>query len=234
MIDYTFEKVTTERLYVQVAQQLTNQIQQGLYKFGERLPSERELAERLNVGRPTIREAMIALDIAQIVEIRTGSGIYVSVDNTHLSADFTDTGVGLFDVLEMRYIIEAESSAIAATKITDAQILELESIINEMEMYEHDAERSELADKQFHLKIAEICQNNALYKLINWLWDLRISSQLSSAYLRRIRTEGVVPSIEEHKALVKALKARDPLLARETMKQHIENATDNASLNFEH
>ena len=73
-----FQVITTDRLYVKIAEQLRGLIEAGVYKPGDRFPAERALAEKLGVSRPTIREAMIALEISGIIEIRTGSGIYVS------------------------------------------------------------------------------------------------------------------------------------------------------------
>src|SRR5690606_34370983 len=71
------QAVKTDRLYVKVADQLTRLIVEGVFAVGGRLPSERDLADQLKVSRPTIREAMIALELSGIIEIRTGSGIYV-------------------------------------------------------------------------------------------------------------------------------------------------------------
>ena len=68
---------TDERLYVRIARRITGLMESGDFKAGEKLPSERDLATMLNVSRPSIREAMIALEVSGIIEVRTGSGIYV-------------------------------------------------------------------------------------------------------------------------------------------------------------
>src|ERR1700676_3411853 len=117
-----FQAVATQRLYQQVAQQISDLIRSGELPGGERLPAERDLAKRLGVSRPTIREAMVALEIAGFVEVRTGSGVYVraaEASETNHSADPParfDSGPGPFDLLAARLIIEPEIAGVAARK----------------------------------------------------------------------------------------------------------------------
>ena len=92
------QTIKAERLYVKVAAQLSKLVSEGAILPGERLPSERELAEKLNVSRPTIREAMIALELSGIVEIRTGSGIYINEKKPFIVSQ--DKGIGPFDILQ--------------------------------------------------------------------------------------------------------------------------------------
>ena len=109
------QAIKASRLYVQVAQQLSALVNDGVIKAGERLPSERDLAEKLNVSRPTIREAMIALELSGIIEIRTGSGIFVTQKKPRLTID--DRGIGPFEILEIRKILEAEACAVAVCRL---------------------------------------------------------------------------------------------------------------------
>lgn len=225
------ETIKTQRLYLKVAEQITRLVQDGTIKPGERLPSERELAEKLGVSRPTIREAMIALEIAGVIEIRTGSGIYI----THKKPELTlvDEGTGPYEILDTRYIVESEACAMAATRITDSQLAELKQTIVEMEEEEKLPDASEKADMKFHLLIAEACQNSAISSIVKWLWELRNQSHLSQVFMARLRKEGVHPSINEHKRIVAALEKRDPERARNAMKLHIEGAIEAASTYFE-
>lgn len=224
------QAIKTNRLYIQVADQLTALIDSGAIKPGERFPAERELAEKLGVSRPTIREAMIAMELSGIIEIRTGSGIYVSKQKPILEA--RDKGVGPFEILEIRYIIESEACALAATRITDEQITQLKETLIAMEEEEKQPDASEKADWKFHLLIAEAAQNSAIYSVVNWLWELRNQSELSTAFFERIRQEGVHPSINDHRKIVEALEKRNPEKARMAMKFHIENATAAAATYF--
>ncbi|WP_111979174.1 FadR/GntR family transcriptional regulator [Algibacillus agarilyticus] len=231
-----FKTIKTDRLYVKVADQLNNLIENDVFKPGERFPSERELAEKLGVSRPTIREAMIYLEISGVIEIRTGSGIYVAhqakkVMGQQAELDVSQ-GIGLFESLEMRYILEPEMCALAAARITDEQIAELRAIIQEMVVEEKSPNPAENADRKFHLAIAKASQNEAIYESINWLWELRVKSGINSEFLKKIRKEGVHPSIEEHIKIVNALEQRNPDKARTAMKVHIESSTDNAAEHF--
>ena len=139
------QAVKTDRLYIKVAEQLSKLVKDGAIKPGERFPAERDLAERLGVSRPTIREAMIALELSGVIEIRTGSGIYVSKKKTKVETqiDSGDKGVGPFEILEIRYILEAEACALAAARITDEQIAQLKEALKEMEE-EEKRERARL------------------------------------------------------------------------------------------
>lgn len=222
--------IKTDRLYIKVAEQLSQLIRDGVIKPGERLPAERSLSEKLGVSRPVVREAMIALELSGIIEIRTGSGIYVTTKKSKLGR--AAKGVGPFEILEIRYILESEACALAATRITDDQIEQLEQVLREMEEEEKQEDASEKADWRFHTIIAEASQNSAIYSVVNWLWELRNESPLSTAFLERIRKEGIHPSITDHKRIAEALKQRNPEKARLAMKNHIDNATAAAAAHF--
>ncbi len=224
--------VKSDRLYVKVAEQLKGLITNEVIMPGERFPSERELAEKLGVSRPTIREAMIALELSGVIEIRTGSGIYVTHQKGMLGDDVKDKGVGPFEILEIRYILEAEACALAASRITNEQLAQLRQTLLEMEEEEKLADASERADQKFHSIIAEASQNSAISSVVDWLWKLRNESDLSTLFLERIRKEGVHPCIEEHKRILQALEQRNPEQARTAMKNHLENATANAAIYF--
>jgi GntR family transcriptional repressor for pyruvate dehydrogenase complex len=224
------QAIKTDRLYVKVAAQLSKLVSDGVIQPGERLPSERELAEKLNVSRPTIREAMIALELSGIVEIRTGSGIYVTEKKPLMVAE--DKGIGPFEILEIRSILESEACSLAAKNITDEQVQQLKDTIIEMEEEEKRPDSSEKADWKFHNIIAGASQNSAISSVVNWLWELRNKSDLSSAFAARLRKEGVHPSIQDHKDIVLALENRNADEARTAMLKHIENATTAAANYF--
>ena len=114
------DAVKVRRLYLEVATQLEQQSQNGQIRPGERLPSERDLAGRFEVSRPTIREAMIALEIAGLVDIKTGSGIYVLAQTETLVPRSLDDVPGPFEVLEARLLIEPQAASLAAARISSA------------------------------------------------------------------------------------------------------------------
>jgi DNA-binding FadR family transcriptional regulator len=210
-----------KRLYEQVAEKLTARIASGGYAVGERLPSERDLAAAFGVSRPTIREAVIALELDGLVEVKTGSGVYVTARSPK-SGSPGATDIGPFELLEARRLVEAEAAALAAQRINDAELAQLEKLVAEMEAEnEHDVVMSEDADRRFHMTIAQATQNSAMVAMVEMLWDVRNRSPQSVRFLEHVRAVGVKPIINEHTAILKALRARDPNAARAAMRDHL-------------
>jgi GntR family transcriptional regulator, hexuronate regulon transcriptional repressor len=222
----TTSTAETGKRYQQVATALTQKIRSGVYKPGERLPSERDLAEHYKVSRPTLREALIALEIRGLVEARHGSGIYVTRATT-VDASAPELDIGAFELTEARRLFEGETCALAATTISDEELVELEGIL--VEMVDENAQSSggEKADRQFHLVIARSTRNSAIVTVVENLWDLRYQSPLCAAMLKRAREVGVRPLIDDHRDILDALKARDPAAARTTMRAHLARVVEN-------
>src|SRR3954464_8439555 len=107
-----------KKLYQAVVESIVQSIRAGTFKHGQRLPSERDLAEEFGVSRPTIREAMLALEIRGMVEARHGSGVYVT-DNPPDQQAAPELDIGAFELTEARALFEGEAAALAATIITD-------------------------------------------------------------------------------------------------------------------
>lgn len=221
------EAVKIRRLYLEVADQLSGLISEGQIKAGERLPSERELATKFGVSRPTIREAMIALEIAGAVEIRTGSGIYAAKQVPVLQVN--DAGPGPYEILEARRIIECEAASLASARITDKQLEDLSEALTSMEI-ENQQGLSEKADRKFHTIIAQASQNSAISSMVIWLWELRDNSQLSTIFHQRARDRAIHPSINDHRLILSALRQRDPTAAHNAMHQHFTGAIEAVTL----
>lgn len=211
----------SQRLYERLAQALGARIARGEYQVGQRLPSERELAQTFKVSRATVREAMIALELDGLVDVRTGSGVYV----THTTPPEGTVGardVGPFELLEARRAIEGEICAIAAARITDEQLAQLARIIAEMRSEnEHDVELSEAADRRFHEVIAAATENSGMLSVVQMLWDTRVRSPQTHAMDEKARAFGIKPHIEAHTAILKALERHDPEAARSAMRKHL-------------
>ncbi len=217
------------KLYQQVANAVVAMIRNGEYKPGQRLPSERDLAEEFGVSRPTVREAMIALEIRDLVEARHGSGIYV-VDKPAKEGQAPDLDIGAFELTEARRLFEGESCALAATTIEDGELSELETILAEMIDENKQSEEitsGEHADRRFHVTIAKATRNSAIVMVVENLWDLRYRSPLCSAMLERARKVGVRPRIDDHRLIIDALRARNPAAARESMRGHLGRVIEN-------
>ncbi|MFC6634377.1 FadR/GntR family transcriptional regulator [Microbulbifer taiwanensis] len=209
------------RLYQQVAEQLAAAIAAGDYPPGTRLPAERKLAERFEVSRPTVREAIIALEIAGCVEVKGGSGVYV-VDAEAGSFAATDSDIGPFEILQARIMFEGEAAGLAARQMSDEEIAELEEILQEMIAENATESKAEVADEKFHLHIARGTHNDAVVSVCEHLWQLRNSSTVSARILEKVRQVGSKPRIEEHLRILNAIKQRDADAARGAMRDHLQ------------
>ena len=219
--------VETTRLYRQIAGQIVALIDNGEFSAGSRLPPERELAGLLGVSRTSVREAIIALEIAGRVEVRVGTGIFVTGHASRMAPPSTntlvgDSGVGPFELLAARAVIEGETAALAAkhARKTDIAVLR-ETIVRMRDRADDNAER-DAADRAFHVRIAEATRNGALAHAVASLWDqrrgdlwARIEVHFHTAALR-------AKTLADHEAIVAALAARDADGARKAMHRHLE------------
>lgn len=228
------QAIKVQRLYLQVADQLQALIGSGTFAAGSRLPSERDLAGQFGVSRPTIREAMIALEIAGLVDVRSGSGVYVSEPPATTAAPWelamqnlaAFEEPGPFEILEARMFFEAETCALAASRISDAQLEQLGSLLSAMAQENLQPSVSERADEQFHRLIAQAAGNSAMAATVDWLWQLRNEAPISTRFHERIREEGDRPIVADHQAILAALQARDEDACRAAMRQHLQRVID--------
>ncbi|MDJ0921864.1 MAG: FadR/GntR family transcriptional regulator [Henriciella sp.] len=218
--------VKSRRLYQQIADRISKSIAAEEYPIGSRLPAERELSETFNVSRPTIREAVIALELEGLVEVRTGSGVYVIARPQTGQANMPELDIGPFELTEARKLFEGEAAALAAIQITDDQLDELESLIYAMEQENERGIEGEIADRAFHVSIAQATQNSAVVATIEMLWSIRDTSPMCVRMLQKARAKGVKPAIAEHWDILGALRARDPEGARKTMRRHLSRVID--------
>lgn len=209
------------RLYQHVAERLARAIAAGTYKPGDRLPAERDLAQTYSVSRPTVREAIIALELDGLVEVRIGSGVYVTRGKPVTGAQVA-MDIGAFELTEARLLIEGEVAALAATQISDQEIAELESLLDKMDSANRkSAGAGELVDRQFHEAIARATRNSALFQMVEQLWTIRNRSPQCVRLFEKSRSAGTHPVLNEHRAIVEGLKTRDPNTARAAMRDHL-------------
>jgi DNA-binding FadR family transcriptional regulator len=206
------------RLYAGVARDIASKIADGSYVVGERVPAERHLAQAYSVSRPTIREAMLALEIDGLVEVRMGSGVYVTA-RTPTSGSAAETDMGPFELLEARRAIEGEACALAAERIGEQDVEELQRLIAAMEI--DDVIQAEAADRQFHETIARATQNSGMLAAVQMLWDARERSLQYRLLTEKAHSAGISPPFDEHGYILEALRARDPALARTAMRKHL-------------
>jgi DNA-binding FadR family transcriptional regulator len=207
------------RLYQQLARSLIAAIQSDTYKVGDRLPAERELAIEYDVSRPTVREAIIALEVHGLVEVRIGSGAYVKRNPGR--QDEPGFNVTAFELTEARLMFEGEAAALAAGLITDEELDKLDALVRRIERENRVEGGEEEADHEFHRLIAQATRNVAVANTIESLWRLRATSPECALLLQKARTAKVKPVVAEHAAIVKALRSRDSAKARAAMRAHL-------------
>jgi DNA-binding FadR family transcriptional regulator len=203
-----------------VADSIRRQIQNGSMPPGSRLPSEKLLAQQLGVSRPTVREAMIALEIAGLVEIRTGSGSYVRQRDS-IAAPTIDTGPGPIELLNARILIEGEVAAEAAQRATPEDLQKIAANLTEMESVIERGEHSRSADQSFHVSIASASGNDVLASIVGELWAGMFSPLFHqfSERTRLVRRQDA--ALHEHRAIYSALRTRDAIGARAAMRHHL-------------
>jgi GntR family transcriptional regulator, hexuronate regulon transcriptional repressor len=224
---------STPRLYQQVAAAIERAIAHGQYQPGHRLASERDLAEEMGVSRPTVRRAVIALEMRGLLESRQGSGIYVRRGTVTEPAPARELDIGAFDQAEARRLFEGEVAALAAMLITDEELAYLDSLVVEMNNEKATKEQSELADRQFHATIARATRNSAVVRVIENTWDLRYKSPLCMQMLDRARDVRRRPLKDEHQEIIDSLRTRDPRAARAAMQAHLGGLIENLLLTAE-
>ncbi|GEO84841.1 MULTISPECIES: FadR/GntR family transcriptional regulator [Alphaproteobacteria] len=228
-----FVALEPRRLYRQVADQIRALIAAGELVVGQRLPAERDLAERFGVSRPTVREALIVLEVEGYIQIRMGSGVYIAkrpaAVPVTLPADEVD---GPFEILQARCIVESAIAEEAARHASPEGIAQLDEMLARMEASFEQPERAIAADLAFHAAIADMIGNAALHHVISLLIDKR-----TSPYFEKLASYFEGPhtwqrAAEEHKAIRDAIAAGDPPAAREAMRRHLTLAQKRFSESF--
>jgi len=217
-----FQPIVNKRLYQQVADQISAMIRSGEFTGGQRLPPERDLAKALGASRPVVREAMVALEIAGLVEVRTGSGSYVKAAAQPADESSADAGPSPFDILSARILIEGE---IAFTAATEATKDDLAAIFETLEMMRQQADAripSQVSDRLFHSRIAAASHNTVLPPIVEGLWDGQFAPVFTALSERTGLPENQDATLRDHTRIAEALARRDPEGARTTMRAHLD------------
>jgi len=218
------DKQAPDRAYLRLAAQIRELVDRGEFQAGQRLPAERALAERFDVSRTALREAIIALELQGVVEVRGGSGIYVcdsGPGSVRLPA-VQETGAGPFELLRARCLIESEVAALAATTRTDADLDRIFGALTAMREQMMDQEANREADHQFHLYIAQSTGNSVLLATVVSMWD-QARGPIWEKTEQHFHTQALrQASLEDHQRIFSALVARDAELARQAMRAHLE------------
>jgi GntR family transcriptional repressor for pyruvate dehydrogenase complex len=230
-----YKPIKSGRLYEQIVEQIEQQILSGNIRFGDRLPSERELGEQFGVSRTAVREAMKALVQRGLIEVRPGRGTFVTAGTS--MAVRTSLGFmirienleGTRNLVEVREILEPEIASLAAQRATGDNKKAMQEAIDVMDANLDDADAFIEADLDFHLALAEGTQNTLILILIDTLVDvlreLRIRTSLVEGGLNRAQ--------HHHKQILEAVMLGDPNQARKRMQLHLQQVREDSESSFD-
>lgn len=225
--DLIFKPIKTKKIYEEVVEQLKMMLTAGELKPGDKLPSERDMADSLGVSRASVREALTTLEAIGILEIKPGEGTFVR--QTSDAETFAPLALVLTvernpeaQMMEVRRVLETEMASLAAQRATAENLDKIEEFLSLMKSAQNTRDAVD-ADLRFHFAIAEATQNTILLRLMNTIADLMHHSlrpnreKLYSDYQTGQRI------LREHDAIFKAIRNHDPEAARNGMLEHINN-----------
>jgi len=218
--------IEPRRLYRQIADQIRTLIRSREFPAGSRLPPERDLARQLGVSRPSVREALIALEVEGLVDVRIGSGIYVLGPRSdgEVTTEVEGTS-GPFELLRARWVIEGECAALAAKAARKPQLTAIADSLEQMQHIKDVERRSPLsADRLFHLRVAEATGNGALVTVVKTLWDERMGPLFTRLEHHYDTPKAWDSALTEHRTVLDAIGRRDSEGARNAMQRHLDRA----------
>ena len=220
------KQVDNRRLYQQIADQIRALILKGNFAAGARLPPERELAQQLGVSRPSVREALIALEVEGSVEVRMGAGVYVCSSSERAPVATAAMGESPIELMQARSALEGSVVMLVCALVTSDALAPLRRAVQEMRVAIAQNRPPLIHDRQFHLLIAAMTGNSVLERLVGELFDERhspISSQLS---VRSESSQTWTEALHEHEAILRALESRDVLDTQTAMRSHLKASQD--------
>ena len=214
--------VKSTKIYEMVMEQIKDIVKKGELKSGDKLPSERDLSEKLEVSRASVREALKALQMLGLIEAKHGEGNFITANFENnllepLSIVFLLIGSKSKDIFELRKIIEPETAALAAKNITKEQLIELKEIMNELNDTS-DEEKSASLDKMFHYKIAQ-ASGNPLISTIMFSVSSLIEKNIEKSKIHSINKNLVK---KQHEEIYNALEKNNSEKSSNAVKKHLE------------
>ena len=221
-----FSPIKNTKVYEQVIEQIKQMIADGSLKKGDKLPTERDLVERLQVSRTSIREALRALQIIGLVECRQGEGNYINneLENSlfePISMMFMLQQSNPIEILEVRRVNEVETARMAAEKITNEELENLKILLKTFNNIKNEEDNS-IIDKQFHYEIAKASKNFLLASILNAISSL-MDSFIKDARKKILLVEDNFEVLtKQHWDIYEALKNHNPQKAAEAMEKHLD------------
>lgn len=233
-----FNNISNKKVYEQVIEQIQNNIMEGIFKKGDKLPSERELSEKMGVSRTSIREALRVLETMGVVESRQGEGNFIcsNIEKSllqPLSMMFKLNNGSFSDIYELRSILEIECARLSAIRATDMDCRELLSVVEEMEQETFGENRYEILvelDKKFHNTLSDMTKNYLIESLFSTI------SNLFEKFIEDARYKIILFDSEQankslliqHKKICESIIKKNQDMAVEAMREHMEYVMENA------
>lgn len=220
------EQIKKTNVGSQVFEQLKKQLLSGEWRQGEKIPSENELAEAFGVSRVTVRQAIQKLTVLGLLETRFGEGSFVkeAKPGIYMNGLIPIAYLGensLNEVLEFRRTIEGVVAELAAEKITEEEIEELENQLKAMEENRDNLQGFSIADFQFHLLLAKATKNSLFIEIFNIINDV-----LYEAMTKIVEKRGNRAGLHYHRLIIDAIKEKDAQKVREIMDEHMEDTVN--------
>lgn len=222
------QPIKTRKIYEEIVEQIKSLLTEGNLNPGEKLPSEREMADALGVSRASVREALTALEAMGVLEVRPGEGTFVArvSDKDTIEALALIWSVernSLAELMQVRRILEGEAAALAAQHATPQDLLNMERLLENMKATAEKREQGVDFDLYFHFAIGRATHNRVLYRLINTL-DKMMHHTFLHDRQEMYASPGVAQRIiNEHEAVLQAIRNRDPEAARRGMLNHLDH-----------
>ena len=221
-----FNKVQTKKVYMKIVEQVRDLIKEGKLKPGDKLPPEQVLAEKFGTSRPSVREALSALEILGITESRGGKGNFIK-DNLNFplyEQKFRELEEeeSPFELLEARKVLETEIVGLAAKNATEEEIVTIQGSLNKMKGAVTNIPEIMEFDREFHINIARAAHNSLLFSMMIYLTDL-LKEKL---WINLKEKSWSIPGhpqkyFEEHNEILNTIKNKDSKGARNRMYDHL-------------
>lgn len=220
-----FKPIKTKKNYEEIVEQIKLLISEGDLKPGDKLLSEKELADQLKVSRTSVREALSALELMGLIEIKPGGGTFIKQNKGSIIEPLAlillmerDAALELY---ELRQILEVEAAWLAAQRATGEDLNRINNALLEMKSDLEEQKLGEEADFKFHYAVAEATHNSLLFRLMNTIADT-MRQTLRTSRQRLYTLEGMPERLfREHTAIFQAIKAGEPNKARQAMYDHL-------------
>lgn len=224
-----FKPIRAKKIYEEIVEQIKGMITSGELSAGDKLVPERDLAERLQVGRSAVREAYRALEAIGVIEIRPGEGTFVREMGTKAMNDIMSLAVltgkdTLFELMELRKIVEVEAAKLAAARRTDEDIRNMKRWLDQMKKDIAGGSLGDVADIKFHYALADAAHNSLLNRLMNSISET-MKKEMVVIREKMYLTPGTPKRLyEQHKEIFKAIVSGDVEESRNAMFIHLDTA----------